>query len=580
MPKFLYLLKTEGYSWAFLQKDLTAGLIIAIITVPMAISFAISSGVRPEQGLITAIIGGILVSIIGGSRHQVSGPTGAFIVLIYAIVSQYGYEGLALATLFSGVILILAGLFKFGSIVKFIPYPVVVGLTSGLALIIFTNQVADFLGLTLTQAPPPSYIGRIKVYWDSIGTLNYYSLGIGMLTIFISFFWKKVFAKIPGSLIAILICTLLVAIFKLPTETLGSRFGTIPSNFPPLHLPNFSCSDLMGIISSGISISILAGMESLLSCVVADGMTGTKHRPDSELVAQGVGNIFSILFSGIPITAGFARTAANIKNGAKTPLASFFNGVFLLLIMLFFGKWMFYIPICTLAGILFIIAYNMSEWRQFSKLLSYPKSDVIVLLATFFITVFVGLIHAIQMGVILSVFLFAYRIVSSCYGKYLKEKTEEEVAEDPWNIKSRDIPKEIEVFEIEGPFFFAAVEKFKTALYGINCKPKVLIIRLRNVPFIDATGIHALDDILAFTKREKITLLISGAKKGLVRTLKKVHFYEKIENGHFFANIDEALLFAKSFLPHPDAKLELENRSAIKNLDKAEILKINPETQN
>lgn len=564
-PKIFSLIKNEGYSFSLLQKDLIAGLIIAIITVPMAISFAISSGVRPEQGLITAILGGIVVSILGGSRHQVSGPTGAFIVLIYAIVMQYGYEGLALATLIAGVILILTGFFKLGSIVKFIPYPVVVGLTSGLALIIFTNQIADFLGLTLTKAPPPSYIGRIKIYIDSIGSLNYWALSLGVLTILISAIWKKIYAKIPGSLIAILVTTLLVAIFKLPTETLGSRFGEIPSHFPPMHFPNFSLPNLFGIISSGISIALLAGMESLLSCVVADGMTGTKHKSDPELIAQGIGNICSVLFSGIPITAGFARTAANIKNGAKTPLAAFFNGVFLLLIMLFFGRWMFYIPICTLAGILFIIAYNMSEWRQFTKLFSYPKSDVLVLITTFFITVFVGLIHAIQIGVVLSVFLFAYNIVSSSYGKYMKEKTDEELNDDPWSIKFRDVPKEIEVFEIDGPFFFAAVEKFKSSLYSINYNPKILILRLRNVPFIDATGIRALEDVLSFALRQKITLLISGSKKNLMRHFKKTKLFDKIGPHHFFSNIDEALTFAKHQLP--EVKIELKKEEIVAPAD-------------
>lgn len=544
-PKIFSVLQ-EGYSFCLFRQDILAGLIVAIISFPLAISFAISSGVRPEQGIITSIIAGGAIAFMGGSKFQVSGPTGAFVVLIYSVVQKYGYEGLALATLMAGVILLALGLLKWGKLIKFIPHPVVIGLTAGIAIIIFTGQIGDFLGLRLIKAPPPDFVGRLNAYYHALPTMNVYSLLVGCISLFVVAFWKRLTPKIPGSLVAIFVTTGLVVIFNLPVETLGSRFGTISSSLPAIGFPHFNFSKIFELFSSGLSIALLAGMESLLSCVVADGMTGTKHCSNTELVAQGIGNILSTLFSGIPATAGFARTAANIKNGGKTPFAAIFHAIFMLCIMLFFGKWMVYIPITALAAILFVIAYNMSEWRHIVKIFHSPKTDVVVLFTTFFVTIFVGLIVAIQVGVVLAVFLFAYHMVEVSHGQFLKEKEE---GEDPWDIHLREVPKDVEVFEIQGPFFFAAVEKFKSSLFRIDYNPKILILRMRHVPFIDATGIRALEDVIDYAKRQNILLLFSGVQPRLFKILKRSEILNKLDEKHLFPNIDDALNFARSQLP-------------------------------
>lgn len=543
LPKIYTILRNEKYSFECFRKDLLSGLIIAILTIPLCISFGISSGVRPEQGLITAIIGGLLVSLLGGSRYQISGPTGAFIILIYSIIQKYGYQGLACATLLAGIIMILFGVFKIGKLVKLIPYPVVVGLTSGLALVIFMNQVGDFLGIQFTKGSF-SYLNFI--YY--IKTINLYSTFIGGLSLFIVIFWRKVSSKIPGSLIAVIVCSLLILIFDFPVETIGKRFGEIKCSFPSLTFPKLDIKNILGITSAGISIAFLAGIESLLSCVVADGMTGKSHKPDAELVAQGVGNIISVLFLGIPITAGFARTATNIKNGGKTPFASFFSGIILLIFIIFLGNLLVYIPIATLAAIIFVVAFNMSEFSVLRKLFLSPKTDIIVLVITFLATIFLGLILAVQIGIILSILLFAYQVTSSTYGKLLREKTEEELAEDPWRLELREIPKEIEVFEIQGPFSFAAVEKFKTSIYRINYNPKFLILRFRYVPFMDASALRAIEDVIIYTGKQKITLLFSGIQKDLKKIIKKSQLINEIGEENIFSTIDQALLFAKNSL--------------------------------
>lgn len=546
-PILFDIINKKQYSWSLLQNDLTAGIILSILSLPMVISFAISSGVRPEQGIYTAIIAGFVVAALGGSRFQISGPTGAFVALIYSIIQSYGYEGLAIATILAGLFLIFMGSFKLGRAIYYIPYPVIIGFTSGLACTIFINQIPAILEINIDSSTH-NVITKLYLCLKAIPLSNFYSIFIGMLTIAIMITWKKFFSKIPGSLIAIFVTTLIFLIFNLPIETISSKYGTITCSFPKFKIPNFNFSQLIDLISISFSIALLAAVESLLSASVADGMTETKHKPDIELIAQGIGNIFSILFSGIPITAGIARTAAGIKNGAKTPFASIFNSIFLIIFIVFFGKWIVHIPISCLAGVLVIIAYNMSEWRHFAKLFMSPKSDIAVLLTTFILTICFGITIAIQAGIILAVFLFVSKMSEKSYGRFLKEKTEQELKDDPWSIHLRTIPDKVDIFEIQGPFFFAAAEKFKTALFRINWRPEVLIIRLRNVPFLDATALRALEDIYVFTKKQKINLILSGVQNNTLFLLKKSGFADKIGSNNILPNIDEALELAKKIV--------------------------------
>ena len=407
-PKLLTVIR-EGYDGEIFFKDLTAGIIVGIVALPLAIAFAIASGVKPEQGLYTAIIAGFLISILSGSRVQIGGPTGAFIVIIYGIVQKYGYDGLVIATILSGILLIVMGVAKLGSVIKYIPYPVTVGFTSGIALIIAMGQLRDFFGFHMEKVPA-EFIEKVVEYVKHAGTVTPAAAAIGMLTLLIVIFWPRVTRKVPGSLVAIIVTTALVPLWNLNVETIGSRFGAVSSTPPTLHLPPMDWTKIPMMVSPAISIALLAGIESLLSAVVADGMTGRRHRSNMELVAQGVANIASPLFGGIPATGAIARTATNIKNGGLTPVAGIVHAVVLLLIMLFFGKWAALIPMATLAGILLVVSYNMSEYHLFIKMFKSPKSDIAVLIVTFLLTVLVDLTVAIQAGVVLAAILFMKRM--------------------------------------------------------------------------------------------------------------------------------------------------------------------------
>lgn len=533
----------EGYGKSHLFKDLVAGVIVGILALPMAIAFAIASGVRPEQGLYTAIIAGFVISFLGGSRYQVSGPTGAFVVLIYTIVQKYGYDGLAVASILAGCMLIAMAFFGLGRILKFIPYPVTIGFTAGLATVLFVGQLRDFLGLQITTLPA-EFIPRIATYAKHFHTINPYACLTGLLGMLIAIFWPRIATtKIPGAIISIFATTALVYFFKLPVETIADRFQSVPNTFPSIRFPTMNWSLIIEMIFPAISIALLAGIESLLSAVVADGMTGKKHKSDKELFAQGVGNIFSILFNGIPATGAFARTAMNIKSGAVSPLAGMFHAVFLLIVVLFLGRWVALIPMPTLAGILIVVCYNMSEWRYFAKLCLSPKYDIAVLLVTFFLTVFVGLVPGIQAGVLLAAFLFMQTMASRSEARYIQKSLNETDKEDPPTLMN-NIPDGVEVFEIYGPFFFAAVEKFKTALSRIHLIPKVLILRMRHVLTIDATGIRALEDILAKSKREGTILLLSGVKPHVHEILTNYGFIKHIGSEYVFADFESALKYA------------------------------------
>ncbi len=544
-PKLISVFK-EGYSLNMFGRDLLAGIIVGIVALPLSIAFAIASGVKPEQGIITAVIAGFLVSTLGGSRFQISGPTGAFIVIVYDIVQKYGYDGLATATVMAGVMLIVMGLARMGDAIKFIPYPVTIGFTSGIALIIFSTQVKDFLGLSITGLPD-RFIPKWIAYIQHIATINFESLLLGALTVLIVVVWPRVTKRLPGPLIAIIATTLLAKCLHLSVETIGSRFGEISNHFPLPHIPTISLDILTKLSHPALAIALLAGIESLLSAVVADGMTGRKHRSNIELIAQGAANIVSPIFGGIPATGAIARTATNIKNGGLTPVSGIIHALTVFLLFMFLGKLTSLIPMATLSGILIVVAYNMSEWHLFLKMLRTSKGDVLVLLITFFLTVLVDLTVAIEVGVVLAAFLFMHRVVAVTQVGFVTDTLEED-PDDPYAIHKHKVPRGVEVFEINGPFFFGAADKFRDMLREIQHKPKILILRMRHVPSIDATGMRALEDLYEQSLKDKTQIIISGMSDTLFERLKHFGFVEKIGEIFIHKTIDQALDHARTIL--------------------------------
>lgn len=569
LPKLFTVLK-EGYSRKQLMQDLTAGVIVGIIALPLAIAFAIASGVKPEQGLYTAIIAGFLISALSGSRVQIGGPTGAFIVIVYSIVQQHGYDGLVVATFIAGILIMIMGFAKLGAIIKYIPYPVTIGFTAGIALIIFSGQIRDFLGLPIA-AMPAEFVEKIVVYAENISAINSSALGIGLLSLAIIILWPKVTRRVPGSLIAILVSTALVHLLQLPVETIGSRFGEVPNSLPAPQVPNLSWDLIVKMFNPAVTIALLAAIESLLSAVVADGMLGTRHRSNMELIAQGVANIASPIFGGIPATGAIARTAANVKNGGRTPIAGIIHALTLLLIMLFFGKWAALIPMATLAAILIMVSYNMSEWHLFIKLFRSPVSDVAVLLTTFLLTVLIDLTVAIQVGMVLAAFLFMRRMASVTEVGFitadsLQDDTltdaERDLA-DPLAISKRQVPAGVEIFEINGPFFFGATDKFKDTMRLVEKPPKVLILRMRQVPAVDATGLRALEDVFEKTKKDGTVLILSGIRRQPLMALRRTGLLEKIGRNNVYRHIDKALQHAKELVaPQVGAPPHAEHRPA------------------
>lgn len=548
-PKIFTTLK--DYNKQQFISDLTAGVIVGIVALPLAIAFGIASGVTPEKGIITAIIAGFIISAFGGSRVQIGGPTGAFIVIVYGIIQQYGMTGLMIATIMAGIILVIMGFARFGSIIKFIPYPVVVGFTSGIALLIFSTQIKDFFGLSIKSVPSEFHEKWIS-YAEHFSSINYYALGIALISLLIMIYWTKVTHRIPGSIIAIIVSTLLVKLLNMPVETIGSIFGEIPSNIPEPQFYQINFSVIKNLIAPATTIAILAAIESLLSAVVADGMIGGKHRSNMELIAQGLANIASPIFGGIPATGAIARTATNIKNGGRTPVAGIVHALILLLIMLFFGRLAKLIPMATLAAILVIVAYNMSEWRSFKSLLKSPRSDVVVLLTTFFLTVIFDLTIAIQIGMILAVILFIRRMAMvTNVGVITREFADEEEPFDPNSINKREVPKSVEVFEVNGPFFFGAASTFKDAMRIIEEPPKVRIIRMRNVPAIDATGLHTLEEFYKDSKKQGTTIVLSGVHTQPLYAMTQAGLLDLFGEENVFGNIDDALDRAREILKLP-----------------------------
>lgn len=544
-PKLFDTIKT--YTREQFSKDLVAGIIVGIVALPLAIAFGIASGVSPEKGLYTAIIAGFIISALGGSRVQIGGPTGAFIVIVYGIVQQYGISGLIIATFIAGVMLVIMGFARVGAVIKFIPYPLITGFTSGIALIILSSQVKDFFGLSMSS-PPADFVGKWKEYIQHFPSLNVYALLLGAGTVIITFLWPKVTHKIPGSLIAILLGTAIVHIFDLPVETIGSRFGSIPSSLPSPVVPKVDFEIIRKMFQPAFTIALLGAIESLLSAVVADGMTGGNHRSNMELVAQGTANIFSSIFGGIPATGAIARTATNIKNGGRTPVAGIVHALTLLIIMLFTAKWAAWIPMSVLAGVLVVVAYNMSEWENFVAIFKGPRADAAVLVTTFLLTVFIDLTVAIEIGMLMAVLLFMHKMIRFSQVSLLPVNEEETKGERTTDQKYT-IPKGVEVFEISGPLFFGAAYKFKEAMKMIEKPPKILIIRMRQVPVIDASGLKVIRDVYKENKQSGTKVILCEINnEGVMKELQDARLLFAIGKSNVLPSFVAALERSKTLL--------------------------------
>ena len=551
-PRLFSTLK--NYSKETFMSDLMAGIIVGIVALPLAIAFGIASGVSPEKGIITAIIAGFIISLLGGSKVQIGGPTGAFIVIIYGIIQQYGEAGLIVATLMAGILLILLGVFKLGAIIKFIPYPIIVGFTSGIAVTIFTTQIADIFGLNFGgEKVPGDFIGKWMIYFRHFDTVNWWNAVVSILSIIIIAITPRFSKKIPGSLIAIIVVTIGVYVLKTyagidSIDTIGDRF-TIKSELPEAAIPTLNREAIKDLFPVAITIAVLGAIESLLSATVADGVTGDKHDSNTELIAQGTANLITPLFGGIPATGAIARTMTNINNGGKTPVAGIIHAIVLLLILLFLMPLAQYIPMACLAGVLVIVSYNMSEWRTFKALLKNPKSDVTVLLITFFLTIIFDLTIAIEVGLVIACILFMRRVMETTEISVIKDEID---PNDELDIAVCEehliIPAGVEVYEINGPYFFGIATKFEETMAQLGDRPKVRIIRMRKVPFIDSTGIHNLTSLCKMSQKEKITIVLSGVNEKVHKTLEKSGFYELLGKQNICPNINVALDRAKEII--------------------------------
>lgn len=548
-PEILNTLKK--YSSKTFLNDLTAGIIVGIVALPLAIAFAIASGVEPERGLFTAIIAGFFISLLGGSRVQIGGPTGAFAVIVYGVIAKYGYSGLAAATVMAGILLIMLGAFKMGGLVKFIPYTIVTGFTAGIAVTIATGQIGDFLGLSISVFPegfskmPGNFVGKIETYAMNITHINYYSLIMASVCLALIFIWPHFCKKIPGSLIVIILATaaniLLRKYTGLETDTIGSRYGSIPSTLPSPLLPQFSVETITALFPTSISIAVLAAIESLLSAVVADGMTGTKHDSDTELIAQGIANIASPIFGGIPATGAIARTATNIKNGGKTPVAGIIHAITLLLIMLILGKYAVYIPMAALSAVLINVSWNMAGFPAVKALLKGQKSDIFVLAATFLITVFIDLTVAIEFGLGFAAFFFIKKMIDVSEVQNKRDSIAGGISGNEFLEENIEIPESAVVYEIDGPLFFGTVRKFEFAIERAGANAKVLILRMQNMIYIDAGGIRALEQAKAACDKNGITIVISGIHTQPYILFSKMGMIEKLGKENICADIKEAL---------------------------------------
>ncbi|MCK0192866.1 SulP family inorganic anion transporter [Arenibacter sp. F20364] len=542
VPKLFSLLK-EGIAKETISKDLLSGLIVGIVALPLAIAFAIASGVSPEKGLITAIIAGVIISVFGGSRVQIGGPTGAFIVIVYGIVQEHGINGLTIATFMAGFIIIGLGLARLGNLLKFIPYSLIVGFTSGIALIIFSSQINDFFGLHIAKVPA-DFMDKWVVYYEIMDKINGYAIAIAAGTVIITLYFQKLIKKIPGSIVAIVLSTLVVKIFGIPVDTIESNFGEIPNHLSMPSLPTVDYATVKSLIQPAFAIALLGSIESLLSAVVSDSMIGGKHRSNSELIAQGGANIFSAIFGGIPATGAIARTATNVKNGGRTPIAGIVHALVLLSIMLLFAPYAKLIPLSCLAGILMVVAYHMSEWRQFKSILKGNRMDIIILLSTFFLTVIFDLVIAIEIGIVLSSFMFMKRMSEAVL---VENITPENInGEHLFDDEIMELPKNVLLYEINGPLFFGAARQFQETITNTHLQPKVIIIRMRYVPLIDATGYQSLKEIIKTYRAKGIKVILSGINEETKKDFEKNEMFSVLDRDYIFNNITEALEKAKS----------------------------------
>lgn len=548
-PKLFTMLRS--YTKADLTTDLMAGIIVGIVALPLAIAFGIASGVSPEKGIITAIVAGFIISLLGGSKVQIGGPTGAFIVIIYGIIQQYGIEGLMVATMMAGVLLILLGIFKLGTVIKFIPYPIIIGFTSGIAVTIFTTQIADIFGLDFQgEKVPGDFIGKWLVYARHFDSVNWWNFLVSIISIFIIAITPKFSKKIPGSLVAIILVTVGVYLLKMYggitcIDTIGDRFS-IKAQLPDAAVPALDWEAIKNLFPVAITIAVLGAIESLLSAAVADGVIGDRHDSNTELVAQGIANVVSPIFGGIPATGAIARTMTNINNGGRSPIAGIVHAIVLLLILLFLMPLAKYIPMACLAGVLVIVSYNMSGWRVFKGLLKNPKADVVVLLITFFLTVIFDLTVAIEVGLVIACVLFMKRVMETTQISVITDEIDPNKESDlEVHEEHLIIPNGVEVYEINGPYFFGIATKFEEIMASLGDRPKIRIIRMRKVPFIDSTGIHNLTTLCEMSQKENIHIILSGVNPQVHNVLEKSGFYELLGKENICSNINEALEVAR-----------------------------------
>lgn len=544
-PKLFELFR--NYSKTDFSTDLMAGIIVGIVALPLAIAFGIASGVTPEKGIITAIVAGFIISLLGGSKVQIGGPTGAFIVIIYGIIQEYGIEGLTVATLMAGILLVLMGVFKLGAVIKFIPYPIIVGFTSGIAVTIFTTQIADVFGLNFDgEKVPGDFIGKWLVYARHFDTVNWWNALVSFVSIFIIAITPKFSKKIPGSLIAIVVVTLAVYLMKVyggitTIDTIGDRFS-IQAQLPEAVVPALDWEAIKNLFPVAVTIAVLGAIESLLSATVADGVIGDRHHSNTELIAQGIANIVSPIFGGIPATGAIARTMTNINNGGRSPIAGIVHAGVLLLILLFLMPLAQYIPMACLAGVLVIVSYNMSGWRTFLALMKNPKSDVTVLLITFFLTVIFDLTVAIEVGLLIACVLFMKRVMETTEISVIRDEIDPNKESDlEVHEEHLTLPKGVEVYEINGPYFFGIATKFEEIMSQLGDRPKIRIIRMRKVPFIDSTGIHNLTNLCVMSQKENIHIILSGVNDKVHKVLERSGFYELLGEDNICSNINEAV---------------------------------------
>ncbi|SHI18861.1 sulfate permease, SulP family [Clostridium intestinale DSM 6191] len=536
VPKLITCIK--DYNKQQFLKDLSSGIIVAIIALPLSIALAIASGVSPEKGLYTAIIGGFIVSFLGGSKVQIGGPTGAFVIIVYGIIEKYGLDGLIISTIMAGLFLTIMGFLKLGSLIRFIPASITSGFTSGIAIVIFSTQIKDFLGLSI-KSVPSEFIHKWGAYLKNLNTFNPQSLLISLLTLGCIIFWPKINKKIPGAFLAIILTTVITLTFNLDTPTIGSVFGNLSSSLPSLSIPSVNLSTILNLVFPALTIAILAAVESLLSAVVADNMIDGRHRSNMELVAQGFANIFSGLFGGIPVTGAIARTAANIKNGGRTPVAGMVHSVILLLIMFLFMPYVKLIPMASLAAILVMVSYNMGEWDAFKNLLKAPKSDSLIFIVTFLLTVFFDLVFAIGVGVVLSSLLFMRKMAEFTSVKSIIDDID---SVDLLEIKNTlKYPEDVAMYEINGPFFFGATDKFISAIRDISSMPKILIIKMDKVPIMDSTAYHSFEMLLDICNKENTKLLLLNVQPQPLNTLKKYGFVDKIGNKNVCVSLNDVI---------------------------------------